>query len=302
MQFHPLQYCVSLLLFSLFLLALFFSPRPCHDQRGNLKYSLTPVLGWIPSPVGLAGFALPFPWIFIFVYCCCYRWLACVGRHALIIIRLVNSSFFIFSLTQATTVVSFVDKKHSRRKVVWCDWEGKPSNWTGPLPSLHMVCQGLAFASPSMRHFKNPQIFLAGNLTKRLPHCKLVLKYYLKAPEIFRYIPKALNCKISSFRLLAHLRAFVTILMFLPGWSFRTLHHATLLIISCLKPFWKWVANGSFLVWGEVGKENTPHLVVPITVEPTKPRVCHDERFLNCWIKDWRWRNDRRSERNLCNW
>ena len=46
------------------------------------------------------------------------------------------------------------------------------------------------------------------------------------------------------------------------------------------------MANDSFLVWGEVGKENTPHLVVPITVEPTKPRVCHDERSLNCWIKD----------------
>ena len=68
-----------------------------------------------------------------------------------------------------------------------------------------------------MLHFKNPENFLAGNLTKRLPHWELVLKYYLKGPEIFRYAPKALNCKISSFRLLAHLRTFVTILMFLPG-------------------------------------------------------------------------------------
>ena len=45
------------------------------------------------------------------------------------------------------------------------------------------------------------------------------------------------------------------------------------------------MANGSFLVWGEVGKENTPHLVVPITVELTKPRVCHDERFLIVGLK-----------------
>ena len=120
-----------------------------------------------------------------------------MGRHALIIIRLVNSSFFIFSLTQATTVVSFVDKKHSRRKVVWCDWEGKPSNWTGPLPSVDMVCQGLAFASPSMLHFKNPENFLKGNMTKRLPHWELVLKYYLKSPEIFRYVIKLQDFFIS---------------------------------------------------------------------------------------------------------
>ena len=46
------------------------------------------------------------------------------------------------------------------------------------------------------------------------------------------------------------------------------------------------VSNGSLLVWGEAGKVNPPHLVMPITVEPNTPRMCHDERFLNCWIKD----------------
>ena len=29
-----------------------------------------------------------------------------------------------------------------------------------------------------------------------------------------------------------------------------------------------------------------PHLVLPLTVEPTKPRVCHDNRFLNLWMMD----------------
>jgi len=29
-----------------------------------------------------------------------------------------------------------------------------------------------------------------------------------------------------------------------------------------------------------------PHLVLPITVEPSKPRLCHDERFLHLWIRD----------------
>ena len=56
-----------------------------------------------------------------------------------------------------------------------------------------MVCQGLAFASPSMLHFKNPQNFLAGNLTKRLPHWELVLKYYLKAPGVFLYVPEGIK-------------------------------------------------------------------------------------------------------------
>ena len=46
------------------------------------------------------------------------------------------------------------------------------------------------------------------------------------------------------------------------------------------------VANGSLSVWGKVGEVSPPHLVMPITIEPTKPHMCHDERFLNLWIKD----------------
>ena len=35
-----------------------------------------------------------------------------------------------------------------------------------------------------------------------------------------------------------------------------------------------------------VGACSPPHLVLPLTVEPTKPRLCHDERFLNLWTRD----------------
>ena len=47
------------------------------------------------------------------------------------------------------------------------------------------------------------------------------------------------------------------------------------------------VANGSFLIWGKVGEVDPPQLVMPITIEPTKPRMCHDESFLNLWIRDY---------------
>ena len=35
-----------------------------------------------------------------------------------------------------------------------------------------------------------------------------------------------------------------------------------------------------------VGVCSPPHLVLPLTVEPTKPRLCHDECFLNLWTHD----------------
>ena len=35
-----------------------------------------------------------------------------------------------------------------------------------------------------------------------------------------------------------------------------------------------------------------PHLVLPLTVEPSKPRLCHDEHFLSLWIRDLPFRLD----------
>ena len=44
------------------------------------------------------------------------------------------------------------------------------------------------------------------------------------------------------------------------------------------------VSNGSLSIWGKEGEVEPPHLVMPITIEESKPRMCHDERFLNLWM------------------
>ena len=40
----------------------------------------------------------------------------------------------------------------------------------------------------------------------------------------------------------------------------------------------------AILLIGKVGQAAPPFLVLPLTVEPSKPRLCHDARFLNLWI------------------
>ena len=35
-----------------------------------------------------------------------------------------------------------------------------------------------------------------------------------------------------------------------------------------------------------MGEVEPPYLVLPLTVEPTKPRLCHDARFFNLWMRD----------------
>ena len=46
------------------------------------------------------------------------------------------------------------------------------------------------------------------------------------------------------------------------------------------------VGNGSLTVIGRVGEVQPSHLMLPITIEPNKPRMWHDETFFNLWIKD----------------
>lgn len=37
---------------------------------------------------------------------------------------------------------------------------------------------------------------------------------------------------------------------------------------------------------GKVGEIDPPHIVSPITVEPSKPRMCINLMYLNCFMKD----------------
>ena len=46
------------------------------------------------------------------------------------------------------------------------------------------------------------------------------------------------------------------------------------------------LSTGAIRVWGKVGEVSPPWLVLPMTVEPNKPRLCVDARFLNLWMKD----------------
>ena len=46
------------------------------------------------------------------------------------------------------------------------------------------------------------------------------------------------------------------------------------------------IKNGSIRVLGKVGECDMPKIIMPLTVEPSKPRLCHDDRYLNLWNKN----------------
>ena len=44
--------------------------------------------------------------------------------------------------------------------------------------------------------------------------------------------------------------------------------------------------SGAFSLLRKVSVVEPPFIVLPLTVEPTKPRLCHDARYLNLWMHD----------------
>ena len=53
-------------------------------------------------------------------------------------------------------------------------------------------------------------------------------------------------------------------------------------------------------VWGRVSDDSPAYLVLKLTVEPTKPRLCLDARFLNLWMTNVPFSLDRLSDVPRC--
>lgn len=45
------------------------------------------------------------------------------------------------------------------------------------------------------------------------------------------------------------------------------------------------ISSGAIRVFGKVGECELPRVIMPLTVEPSKPRLCHDDRYINLWTK-----------------
>lgn len=138
----------------------------------------------------------------------------------------------------------------------------------------------------SQLRFRDPDDFVAGNIHNHADFWRSILLGYHKELEIMDIIENGVNIQnfFQFFNGNFHGKMFR---------SSTPSHSEFNNSPSCAKfhsfvtsTILDWVSSGALQFWGKVGEVEPPHLVLPLTVEPTKPRLCHDERFLNLWIKD----------------
>ena len=63
-----------------------------------------------------------------------------------------------------------------------------------------------------------------------------------------------------------------------PGKHLRIIHLCKQFVDFISETLCQRLKTGAVAVWGKVGEVQPPHLVLPITVEPSKPRFCIDAR------------------------
>ena len=150
------------------------------------------------------------------------------------------------------------------------------------------VLKGSKTADVSMLAFRGPDASMAGNIHNCLPSWQRIAAVapYDRAQKVLKWIEHKVD--VHDF--------FAPFKGDYKGQSYQTdlpPHRVFHNPISG-KPFVKFISNtiidrlatGAISVWGKVNEVEPPHLVMPLTVEPTKLQLCNDNRFLNLWIKD----------------
>ena len=164
--------------------------------------------------------------------------------------------------------------------------------FVGPLPSPSTVVASTYLANIEQLRFFSPTFFRAGEIHNHLPvwDCLVVIAHLKRT--FLTLSGRVWRSTVFSSRLKETSRVARTTCHVRPLYGSAILRFVKDFEILFLRTLLDWVAAGVLDVWGRVGGVTPPHLVVPLPVEPSVPRVCHDERYLNLWIRDLPFRLD----------
>ncbi|XP_070541433.1 uncharacterized protein [Ptychodera flava] len=151
---------------------------------------------------------------------------------------------------------------------------------------LSLVSNGLRKVSLSEMSFRNPDQFIAGELHKYPDAWNELTMDLVNKHEIMSWISNGV--KVSPY--LRHFSGGFKGQQFFhdlpPPRQFNNPPSNKDFAPFIAKTIADRLKTGAVSVWGIVGRDPPPHVVMPIVVEPKKPRMCIDMRYLNLWIQD----------------
>lgn len=179
------------------------------------------------------------------------------------------------------------EKVQVRQEPAWVTLGGEIPSLTTHVPSAEEVLNGACGVHFDSGTFplRDPDLFLSGQIHHHLSNWKDILvgtddKDILKwlingvdATDFFRYFKGNFKGRFYDSDIP-------------PNQYFQNSKICKQHVDFISKELCEKIAMGSVKLLGAVGECEPPRIVMPLTVEPSKPRLCHDERFLNLWVKD----------------
>ena len=179
-----------------------------------------------------------------------------------------------------------VGKLHCRaNRNFWVDWKGVECPPPGRIIAAE-ECADLKMWDLSQLPFRNPDHFSAGELHHHVNEWAAILGDTDLDKMVLGWIKDGVH--ISSFfeHFDGTFKGKKYCCKMPPRAYFQNSHTCEEFAAFVTGTIYERVQNGSMMVWGRVGDADPPRLVMPLTIEETKPRLCHNEMYLNLFCKD----------------
>lgn len=134
--------------------------------------------------------------------------------------------------------------------------------------------------------FRDPASFQAGEIHRHIPMWQTILADNSSRKQILQWISGGVDVRpfMKSFK--GVFKGFKYDSLSPPRKLFKNHPSCSKFSKFITETLLQRVRTGAVRVWGKVDEVTPPWLVLPLTVEPNKPRLCVDARFLNLWMKD----------------
>lgn len=201
-------------------------------------------------------------------------------------------SFFTVYFQLATVFKPLsVEGKAQNKEIKWVLADGSPSpgrvtgSTNAMLAEVDRVVLGEKGDLGTLT-FRDPDSFKAGEIHNHIPMWGKILENSPERDQILRWIQYGVNIKDFLQPFKGTFKGIKCDSPYPPSHRFKNHRSCEKFKDFISQTLTERIHSGAVRTWGEVGKVDPPWLVLPLTVEPNKPRLCVDARFLNLWMRD----------------
>lgn len=173
--------------------------------------------------------------------------------------------------------------------LTWCDKNGKPLSFVRPTVPPRLVVSDPSLANLAQLRFRKLDSFQAGSLHNHVDFWEnLISSTGYSCPKVS--LLKIMREGVKVYDFFQHFKGNFEGRRYDSGVPLVSVFpNSTCCRLFCIfieSTILHWISQGVIKVHDMIGVCSPPHVVLPLTVEPTKPRLGHDECFLNLWTRD----------------